>query len=206
MNPKDIVRRVSLERSQMRAEGNTMVGYPIVYNQPTEINSWEGKFTEIIAPGAAKKSLAERGSEIKVLFNHGVDVLGNLPLGVAKVQREDDHGLYVEVELDQARSVQEEIVPRLRSGSLDGMSFRFSVEKEDWNEARTERTIRELKLYEYGPVTFPAYAATSVGIRSRADYDMFREAAAALRDDEAAAGTSPLEAHIQRLIQRKEIF
>ena len=36
-------------------DGRTLEGYAAVFNQPTEINSWEGHFNETIAPGAFKK-------------------------------------------------------------------------------------------------------------------------------------------------------
>jgi phage head maturation protease len=55
---KDLIRMVPLAktRAAVDGDGNTMTGYPIVYNEPTEIDSvWEGKFTETIAAGAAKK-------------------------------------------------------------------------------------------------------------------------------------------------------
>lgn len=207
---KDLIRMVPLAkaRAAVDGEGNTMTGYPIVYGVRTEINSlWEGTFGETIAPGAATKTLRERGERVQVLFNHGMDPqLGDKPLGVPKVQREDATGLYVEVELDHAATVQEEIVPRLRSGSLAGMSFRFEVMDEEWNEQRTERTIRELKLFEYGPVTFPAYQATTVGIRSLADYNEFRkEAARTIVGAEPTlegAGDTPLVAATTSLLEQ----
>ncbi len=34
-----------------------------------------------------------------------------------------------------------------------------------------ERIIRELKIFEFGPVTFPAYEATTAGIRGRPAYE-----------------------------------
>lgn len=48
------------------------------------------------------------------------------------------------------------------------MSFRFRVTREEWDETGDipVRTIRELDLFELGPVVFPAYEATSVGVRS----------------------------------------
>jgi HK97 family phage prohead protease len=209
---KDLIRMVpfSKSRAAVDGDGNTMSGYPIVYNEPAEIDSlWEGTFTETIAPGAVTKTLKERGSQVQVLFNHGMDPqLGDKPLGVPKIQREDKDGLYVEVELDHASSVQEEIVPRLRSGSLAGMSFRFSVVDEEWNEDKTERTIKELKLYEYGPVTFPAYQATTVGIRSLADYNEFKkEAARTITQAEPTlkgAGNAELTAASTSLKEAKE--
>ena len=49
------------------------------------------------------------------------------------------------------------------------MSFRFTVKDEEWADSDTVRTIREVELHELGPVTFPAYHTTSVGVRSSSD-------------------------------------
>jgi hypothetical protein len=60
--------------------------------------------------------------------------------------------------------------------------------REEWDDKPTrtetnpkglpERTINELKLYEAGPVTFPAYSATTAGIRAGASnaYEAWRQA------------------------------
>jgi phage head maturation protease len=80
--------------------------------------------------------------------------------------------------------------------SVNGMSFRFTVVREKWTDAtgrqiRDEdelrqllrrtwledvpdeelltRTLQELRVPELGPVVFPAYAETSVGVRSMLD-------------------------------------
>jgi len=82
----------------------------------------------------------------------------------------------------------------IAAGAIDGMSFRFSVVRESWQYAdgrpirnddelameleRTWReqvpdddlpirTLKELKVPEMGPVVWPAYQDTSVGIRSQ---------------------------------------
>ena len=50
------------------------------------------------------------------------------------------------------------------------MSFRFRVINDSWrkgNDRVAERTISEVALYEAGPVVFPAYEQTTVGVRSR---------------------------------------
>lgn len=157
-----------------------LFGYPVVFNTYTEINSlWEGNFRERIMPGALDKTLRERGGKIKVLFNHGMDPnIGDKPLGKPNVQRADGHGLYVEVPLDDT-SYNRDLIESLRSGALDGMSFRFSVIEEVWNEEPEDgglptRDITELRLYEYGPVTFPAYDATTVGVRSQDAYTIWK--------------------------------
>ncbi len=155
-----------------------MHGHFAVFNQWTEIRSmFEGHFLERIAPGAFDQSF--RNAEgVRVLFDHGHDPsIGNKPLGVPTLLREDDTGAAYEVELFDTDYVAE-LTPALRSGQL-GASFRFRVTDEKWNDtpARSdtnperipERTITGVDLFEFGPVAFPAYSAASAGMRSRTD-------------------------------------
>lgn len=180
---QDLIRMVDRARAELRAapDGRTMTGYAIVFNEPTRIRSWEGDFIERIAPGATKKTIRENPP--KILFNHGMDPqIGDKPLGVASVLREDNKGLYVEVPLSDT-SYNADLAVLMRDGAIDGMSFRFSVIKETWNQkpGRTktnpdgipERTIQEIRMPELGPVTFPAYQATTVGMRTAADLEKF---------------------------------
>jgi HK97 family phage prohead protease len=82
----------------------------------------------------------------------------------------------------------------IAEGDIDGMSFRFSVVREAWFDAEGKqvkdedelwellmrtwyedvpdeelllRELRELRVPEIGPVVWPAYVDTSVGMRSR---------------------------------------
>ena len=195
----DLIRMTDLAVAdlELRADDDasvgTLVGYAAVFDEPTVINSWEGKFVERIAPGAFTKTLTERGDRIKVLFNHGFDpVIGDKPLGKPTTQTEDDRGLWVEVPLDDT-SYNRDLVASLRSGAIDGMSFRFSVVREEWIEPEDEtelptRILREVKLYEFGPVTFPAYEATTAGVRARDAYQAWRQTMG--RADAARPGTS----------------
>lgn len=177
---EDLIRMTELGAAQMRMadDGNTLVGYAAMFNQPTIIDSWEGRFTEVIAPGAFSKTIAERGSQIKVLFNHGFDPsIGDKPLGKPSVIREDSMGLWVEVPLDDT-SYNKDLKASLRSGALDGQSFRFSVVKDEYTpgDDMQIRTLKEVRLFELGPVTFPAYEATTAGVRARPAYEAYRTA------------------------------
>lgn len=179
----DLIRMVDLPSSEVEFRADTdgptlgtLNGYAAVFNSDTEIDSWEGRFIERIAPGAFKKTLNDSADRVKVLFNHGFDPsIGDKPLGKPRVMKEDQRGLYVEVPLDDT-SYNRDLVASLRSGALDGMSFRFSVVREEVDESGDlpVRTLREVKLYEFGPVTFPAYAATTAGVRARAAYQAWR--------------------------------
>ncbi len=163
-------------RASDEGDGRTLHGYAAMFNEDTEINSWEGKFIERIAPGAFKKTLKESRDQVKILFNHGMDPqIGDKPLGRAKTLREDKDGLYVEVPLSRT-SYNEDIIALLEDRALDGMSFRFSVVRDTWDEPTKRnglpvRTLNEVRLMELGPVTFPAYQATSAGVRSRDTFD-----------------------------------
>jgi HK97 family phage prohead protease len=170
---------------EMRAddEGSaTIVGHFATFNRWTEIHSWvEGDFLERIAPGAFAKSMAEQGERIKVLFDHGHDPqLGNKPLGRIAELREDDMGAAYAVELIDTDYNRDFIIPAVQAGLL-GASFRFSVLDETWNDkpersahnpaGLKERTIHQVRLFEFGPVTFPAYPdGTTVGMRSMTDH------------------------------------
>ena len=168
-------------RASDEGEGRTLFGYAAVFNSDTVINSWEGQFVERIAPGAFKRTLKNNASQIKVLLNHGMDPqVGDKPLGRAAIMREDATGLYVEVPLSRT-SYNDDIIALLDDGAIDGMSFRFSVPdgKDSWEEPKKKgqlpvRTIHEARLFEFGPVTFPAYAATQAGVRSRDEFTIWR--------------------------------
>lgn len=167
-------------------EGRTMVGYPIVFDTWTTINSWEGQFKERMADSSLNKTLSENRDQVKVLFNHGMDPsIGDKPLGKPSVMQVDGRGLYAEVPLAET-SYNEDLLALMREGILDGQSFRMSVVKDEWVKPKRglpERTITEIRLYEFGPVTFPAYQATTVGIRSRQHFEEWR----GLDDEKRAA-------------------
>ena len=181
----DLIRMVELPAAEVefRAETEgptlgTLQGYAAVFDSDTLIDSWEGRFVERMSHGAFKKTLKDRGDKIKVLFNHGFDPsIGDKPLGKPRVMEERAQGLWVEVPLDDT-TYNRDLVASLRSGALDGMSIRFSVTREDVDDKAEPpvRTVREAKLYEFGPVTFPAYEATTAGVRGRDAYQAWRTA------------------------------
>lgn len=155
-------------------EVRTLFGHAAVVGQWTDLADFVGPYREQIAPGAFTKTLKEQGPPV-VMFNHGRDpATGQKPLGETTVASEDDQGLYIEARLFDAHYVRE-LLPALESGTIDGMSFMFDIVSEQWTYASDsesgmdERTIHEVRLYEAGPVVFPAYEQTDVGIRSHVD-------------------------------------
>lgn len=163
----DLYRNVPFEirATEDTGDGLTLTGYAAVFNRSTMIDNYEGRFEERIRPGAFKRSI---NAKMPVLqFEHGRHpLLGSMPLGQITKLREDEHGLYVEARLADNWLIQP-VRDAIASGAIDGMSFRFQVVRESIQDGETPvRTLEEVKLLELGPVVFPAYAETSVGVRS----------------------------------------
>jgi HK97 family phage prohead protease len=142
-----------------------------------EIDSWwEGRFLEKTARGSFKRTIKALGpSGVKVLFNHGRDMqIDQKSLGVATVLEERESSPYMEVPLLDT-SYNRDLIPGLRAGAY-GSSFMFEVVREDWNhdpgvsdhnpDGLPERTIKEIRLFEAGPVTWPANPDATAGLRS----------------------------------------
>ena len=167
MKPPKFCTRAVEFRAESTGDGFTLEGYAAVFDTPTRIDSWEGQFDEQIARGAFKRTLNARRPVLQ--FDHGHDArTGSVPIGAIDALHEDERGLFVRARLFD-NPVVEPIRQAIAGGAIDGMSFRFRVNDDHW-ERRADnvelRTIRELELYELGPVVFPAYDATSVGVRS----------------------------------------
>lgn len=173
----NIVRQLDFAVEQ-NDDGLTLDGYGAVFNQWTDIEDMYGAYRERIAPGAFKRTLGMRMPVLQ--FDHGSHpLIGSIPLGRITSLSEDGHGLRVKARLSDNWLVQP-VRDAIRDGGITGMSFRFRIVNEDWGrsaDGTEERTISEVELYEVGPVVFPAYEQTTVGVRSRA-------ALAALEDAE----------------------
>jgi HK97 family phage prohead protease len=192
---EDLIREVGFALRDGEAgaadDGLTVDGYGAVFGQPTHISSWEGDFDEVIRKGAFRKSLRERTPVMQ--YDHGRHpLIGSIPLGRWDEIDEDDHGLHVVGRLSDnwlIQPVRDAIAgPDGRGGGIKGMSFRFSVVADEWTDKDGKRirddelldmlwygagergpilrTLKEVKVSEVGPVAWPAYEQTSVGVRS----------------------------------------
>jgi phage head maturation protease len=158
----------------------TMTGHFTVFNQWAEISSrWEGHFLERFAPGSLTKTFAENGDKLRVMFQHGKDPqIGEKLLGVPTVVREDgDIGGYYEVPLFDT-TYNRDLLPGLKANAY-GASMRFTSMREEYNDKAQassynpdglpERTIKEARIAEAGPVVWAAYAGATSGVRSITD-------------------------------------
>lgn len=141
----------------------TLIGYAAVFNSRTEL----GWFDEEIAPGAFAQSLAD-GDDVRALFNHdSARVIGRRNAETLRLE-EDATGLRVEIDLPDTTTARD-LVASIERGDIDGMSFGFRAREQEWIEREGENELRRLidvELIEVSPVTFPAYADTSIAKRS----------------------------------------
>lgn len=189
---------------ELRAEGDgdstTLVGHFARYEQWYKIDSWiEGRFMERFVPGSFKDTIREHRDTMRVAFDHGYDPqIGDKPLGPIEELREEDEGPYYQVPLYNTDYNRDFVLPVLRGETMDGRRFgsglgashRFIIRRDEWvmepkrsehnPDGIPERTIRTVgRLFEFGPVVYPANPGATAGMRGLTDFfhDRHRERA-----------------------------
>jgi len=163
-------RFVPLAEIELRAgEGDT----PVIEGYAAVFNKWGSEaygFREKIAPGAFKKTI--KGGDVRALFNHDPNhVLGRQSNGTLTL-KEDDRGLSMHTDINADDPDAMSVYAKVRRGDVNGQSFGFVVREEEWkyfddDTKLPERIIREVDLFDVGPVTFPFYEQTDVTVALR---------------------------------------
>jgi HK97 family phage prohead protease len=139
-----------------------IAGHAAIYNS---MSGDLGGFREIIAPGTFRRAVQE--DDVRALWNHDANwVLGRNRANTLTLT-EDSRGLAYEVEPPDAQWVRDHMLT-IRRGDVTGSSFGFRTINDRWATQNGEniRTLLEVELFDVSPVTYPAYAATSVSARS----------------------------------------
>jgi HK97 family phage prohead protease len=143
------------------------------FNQPARIdNPIEGKFTEIIRPGALRDTIRERGHKVPLRLSHGVHpFVGRNPIGKILELREDPGGGYFEAKPLKGQIFREFVQPMIVEG-LARTSFAFRPEGPNgavWRRG-PDGPICEVRRLFLGEITItdtPSYFNTLVSWRSR---------------------------------------
>ena len=150
---------------EFRAEGDSVKvgGYAAVFNSLSEDL---GGFREVIRRGAFTHTIAQ-GADVRFLINHDGMPLARTKSGTLRLA-EDDRGLRIDATLDPTDPDVQRLIPKMRRGDLSQMSFGFRTQKDAWRQEGADQ-IRELHavdLFDVSAVTYPAYQATDVALRS----------------------------------------
>lgn len=159
------IRSIQTELKTRSEEGGPdkyIEGYFAVFNKETEL--WPGAFEEI-APEAFDGALQD---DVRALINHDTTlVLGRTKAKTLELKT-DSQGLWGRIKINPNDTDALNLYERVARGDVDQCSFGFEIVKEetDWRDDGTVKwTIREVKLYEVSPCTFPAYEQTGIQAR-----------------------------------------
>lgn len=155
-----------------RSDGKQVItGYSAVFyrhgDQGTQYRLWDC-CVERIAEGAFDRAIREK-HDVRGLFNHDPNnLLGRSSSGTCKYSV-DKTGLKYEIVCDPEDPDHQRVIAKIKRGDLTGSSFAFRPVMIRWEEKEGEDSVRwieDLMLYDVGPVTYPAYEASTTGLRS----------------------------------------
>lgn len=157
---------------QTHQEGATLEGYAAVFDTETVIDSWwEGRFREVFRQGAFDRTIREDRQIIQ--FDHGMGLtpIADMPIGSIDELSERAEGLYIRATLRDDYDMLP-LLSSIRNGSVQGMSIAFRVRDERLTKAERAgeldlREVTDVRLFEAGPVTWPAYETTSVQVNNQ---------------------------------------
>jgi HK97 family phage prohead protease len=171
----EIERRTTLSEAQIElrdGEKPMISGYAAVFSSESRNL---GGFVETIHPNAFDDVLAA-GPDVIGVFNHDRNLLlGRTSNGTMRLMK-DAYGLRYEITPNVNTSVGKDVVEWVRDRTVVGSSFAFAISRDgdgdSWStdeRGMRRREVRKVSLLEdCGPVTRPAYDASSVVVSRRA--------------------------------------
>jgi phage prohead protease, HK97 family len=145
---KYIERPFQVKAGSLKADG-TFEGHASVFG---ELDSYR----DIVVRGAfvasLEKDFAAKGRSVPMLWQH--DTYN--PIGIYPDCKEDDIGLFVRGQCNMKVQQGVECHALMEQGALTGLSIGYSTLDDEWDDTGMVRKLKEVKLWEISPVTFPA--------------------------------------------------
>lgn len=162
-----------------------------------EMWDWAGPYTESVDPGAFSASLARADLDVPLVLQH-VDLRRiartTIPAGqpghLTLTETEDGLEALAE-DLDPEDADVRYILPKIRSGLVTEMSFKFRITKGQWSPDWMEYHIQEVDIHR-GDVAICGYGANP-GTLAEMRQDSLAARVARASDDEARAVFEALE-------------
>lgn len=175
-----VMRTASTQFNTRDDNGNLAIeGYFAVFDSIYQIGP---DMSESIAHGAFDNTLSD---DIRALINHDTTlVLGRTKAHTLEL-RADNHGLWGHIDINPNDSDATNLYNRVQRGDVDQCSFGFDIlnEETDFREdGSVHWTIKEVKLYEVSPCTFPAYEETNIAARAKERDDLIKRRNEAWKD------------------------
>ena len=154
---------VELRTSEVRAAGDDSLvieGYAANFDTETDL----GYFRETIARGAFDDVLED---DVRLLLNHDGAPMARTTNGTLELSV-DENGLKYRAALADTQDGRD-LYKLIKRGDISQSSFAFTITDEKWSEDRSTRTVQKMgRLLDVSPVTYPAYATTTVSARNMA--------------------------------------
>ena len=153
----------------------------------TNVRAGNSLFTEEVADEAVHLALADKELDVVSLWNHDMSQpLGRTPDTLELSQ--DSKGLFTRT-MPSDTTYARDLVKNIQAGIVKQMSFGFYIIREDLIQNKAQPPhfiIREIKLFDVSPVTFPFYKQTDLWIAQRAQHLAQRMERHGIRMDPAA--------------------
>ncbi|PRX16664.1 hypothetical protein BX659_1623 [Orenia metallireducens] len=133
-------KRVHFELKDFDQETGIFTGYAAVFS-----NVDAGG--DLIQPGAFTKTLKNNKDRIKICWQHDP----YSPIGKPLEMREDKKGLFVKGQISDT-SLGKDVKILMKDGVINELSIGYDTVKKEWKDG--VRHLKELKLYEFSPVTW----------------------------------------------------
>ncbi len=155
------------------ADGDADAGAPVDFRGYASVFSlgypmWDtfGEYTEVVQPGAFAQTLAQSPDVPLVIAHDPIRRIARTSNGTLQLS-EDPSGLLTVAQLDPADPDAAYILPKMRSGLIDEMSFRFTITSGEWSPDWTQYNITGVDI-DRGDVSVVGYGAnpfTSATVR-----------------------------------------
>ncbi|MGW3992363.1 HK97 family phage prohead protease [Amycolatopsis sp. NPDC004772] len=191
--------RVRVREMELRDSSDgklKFVGYASVTDAAYEMYDLFGPYSELVTNGAFAKSLSFPDLDVPLVLQHqDLRRIARTTNGTLTLA-EDDNGLLVEADLDPEDADVRYIAPKLRSGLIDEMSFKFRITSGQWSPDWMEYHINEVDIHR-GDVAIVGYGANphtaGATLRTQDPMDVVRE----LTDEQARSAFDLLTARFQ---------
>lgn len=163
-----------IEGSESGQDFGFVEGYASVFNN-VDLGG------EVVVKGAFAKSLKERLKKgmIKLYDSHMVYAGSETVIGLVEDAKEDEYGLWFRARFSSVQRAQD-VRTKIREGVLNALSFGYEVIKDDVDEAKKVRYLKELRIYEISVVPWGMNPKAMIEAVKGSGYELAPETAAAM--------------------------
>lgn len=148
--------------TQFKSSGDrSFEGYAAVFGN-------RDSYGDIIQQGAFARTLNSDQGRVKVLFQHNP----SNPIGKPTEMREDDRGLFVKARIADTTQGRD-VIALMEAEVINELSIGYSAIVEEWDHDQNVRHLKEIKLFEFSPVTWAANGLAKItSVKQASDLDL----------------------------------